>query len=309
MVAARLDDLGAPYTWFNQRQFASMSMAYSVTDGGVDGDLRIGSDTYRLSNFSGVYLRLMDDQRVPELSDDSNESPRRKRSRALSDTLIRWCEIAEARVVNRMGPQSSNFSKPYQAQLIARVGFRVPETLVTNDPELARSFYRQHGRVVFKSISGNRSIVRLLADADLARLDTIRWCPVQFQAFVEGRDVRVHTVGDEVFATGVTSDASDYRYARQQVDDDARLEPIEVSEELAAGCVTLARSLGLDFAGIDLRIGPGGQVHCFEVNPSPAYSYYELNTGQPISMSVARYLVGGQPSSDWTAARATARLR
>jgi hypothetical protein len=34
-------------------------------------------------------------------------------------------------------------------------------------------------------------------------------------------------------------------------------------------------------------------VYCFEVNPSPAYSYYESHTGQPISAALARYLVAG----------------
>jgi hypothetical protein len=31
-------------------------------------------------------------------------------------------------------------------------------------------------------------------------------------------------------------------------------------------------------------------VICFEVNPSPGFSYYEGHTGQPISAAIARYL-------------------
>jgi hypothetical protein len=34
----------------------------------------------------------------------------------------------------------------------------------------------------------------------------------------------------------------------------------------------------------------GGEVFCFEVNPCPAFSFYESNTGQPIAASLARYL-------------------
>jgi hypothetical protein len=33
-------------------------------------------------------------------------------------------------------------------------------------------------------------------------------------------------------------------------------------------------------------------VYCFEVNPSPGFSYYEANAGQPISTAVAEYLTG-----------------
>jgi hypothetical protein len=49
---------------------------------------------------------------------------------------------------------------------------------------------------------------------------------------------------------------------------------------------------GLAIAGIDLKVTRDNRVYCFEVNPSPAYSYYESNTGQPISSAVADYLAG-----------------
>jgi hypothetical protein len=35
-----------------------------------------------------------------------------------------------------------------------------------------------------------------------------------------------------------------------------------------------------------------GGVYCFEVNPSPAYSYFQAHTHQPIAAAVARLLVG-----------------
>ena len=57
-------------------------------------------------------------------------------------------------------------------------------------------------------------------------------------------------------------------------------------------CVNLTEGLGLAFAGIDLKVTPENHVYCFEVNPSPAFSYYESSTGQPISEAVAEYLAG-----------------
>jgi glutathione synthase/RimK-type ligase-like ATP-grasp enzyme len=67
---------------------------------------------------------------------------------------------------------------------------------------------------------------------------------------------------------------------------------MELSDSLVQGCLDLAADLRLPFAGIDLKLTPDGRVYCFEVNPSPAYSYYESNTGQPISLALARYLAG-----------------
>ncbi|RYF03747.1 MAG: hypothetical protein EOO78_06335 [Oxalobacteraceae bacterium] len=57
-------------------------------------------------------------------------------------------------------------------------------------------------------------------------------------------------------------------------------------------CVDLSRTLDLAFSGIDLRIAPDGAVYCFEVNPCPAYTYYESHTNQPIAARLAEYLSG-----------------
>jgi glutathione synthase/RimK-type ligase-like ATP-grasp enzyme len=106
---------------------------------------------------------------------------------------------------------------------------------------------------------------------------------------VEGTNVRVHVVGQEVFATKIETDVTDYRYASRQ-GGESELTPTELSPELSERCVRLTEGLQLPFAGIDLKITPSGEVFCFEVNPSPGYSYYENNTGQPIARALARYL-------------------
>ena len=293
LVQEALDESGTPYVFFNQRQFSIMEMDFEIASGGkVTGTLRSNGHRHRLEDFSGVYVRLMDDRALPEVKTQEADSPKRQYCRALHDTLMRWCEIAPTRVVNRAAPMGSNFSKPYQAQLIQEYGFEVPETLVTNEADLVREFQRRHTAVIYKSISGVRSIVQRMTDRDDERLDLIRWCPTQFQEFVEGTNVRVHTIGEEVFATSVSTEATDYRYAFRQVGDPAELTEVELSDELREKCVNLTRGLGLAFAGIDLKITPDDRVFCFEVNPCPAYSYYQANTGQPIAGALAKYLAG-----------------
>jgi glutathione synthase/RimK-type ligase-like ATP-grasp enzyme len=292
MVATALEARGADFRIFNQRKVAECRLDWEIIGGRIDGTLVLGAETFALHDFTSFYLRLMDDRILPELKDEPEGSPARRHTRAFHDALFRWTELAPGRVVNRAEPQGSNGSKPYQAQLIARYGFSVPETLITNDPECVREFHLRYGQVIYKSISGVRSIVRQMDEDDLARLDQIRWCPVQFQAFVPGTNVRVHTIGGEAFATEIVSDVTDYRYARQQ-GSTAELRGIELPARVIERCIMLADGLGLAFAGIDLKLTPDGEVYCFEVNPCPAYSYFEANTGQPIAQAVARHLAGG----------------
>jgi glutathione synthase/RimK-type ligase-like ATP-grasp enzyme len=299
-VREELERLNAPFVFFNQRRFAEMAMEFEIAGGQLNGWLQVAEHRYGLADFSAVYIRLMDDQRLPELAEEPWDSALRRRCRGVHDTLIRWCELTPALVVNRTAAMGSNSSKPYQAQIIREHGFAVPETLITNAPDLVRAFLERHQRVIYKSISGARSIVRILEADDGLRLERIRWCPTQFQAFVGGTDVRVHVIGDRVFATAIRTAAPDYRYAALQ-GSRADLEAIELPAELAVRCAGLAQALELPFAGIDLKITPEQQPYCFEVNPSPAFSYYEAASGQPIGEALASYLAGqsGEAARAW----------
>jgi len=291
LAHAALQALGVPVVMLNQREFDHWGLELQVAGSSLAGRLRIRDRQIPLSGIRGIYARPSDVHTLPELMNEPPNSPRRRRCQLLHDLILRWMELTDARVVNRPAAMASNSSKPYQAQLIAAAGFDVPPTLVTDDGQEVLAFQREYGRVIYKSISGARSIVTELRDTDAERLAQLKGCPVQFQACIPGLDVRVHTIGDAVFAASAASDAVDYRYAGRQ-GSDLELRPYALDGVLGDRCLSLARSLGLDFAGIDLKITPDGRAVCFEVNPCPAYSFYEEHTGQPIAAALARFLAG-----------------
>jgi len=291
LVRRQLEELGVPYVLLDQQNVGDMEVEFRVSDGSVIGELEITDKRYSLEGFVGVYTRLMGSDLLSSTDNREDDVLKQLHCRSVYNGLLTWLEISLARVVNRPASMGSNFSKPYQLQIIREHGFAVPETLVTNDPDLAREFWREHKRVVYKSISSTRSIVHTLCKEDSERLERILWCPTQFQAFIDGVNVRVHTVGRTVYASAIVTDAIDYRYAHLQGSSVAIYE-IELPEELAEHCVRLAEVLELPFAGIDLKITPSNCAYCLEVNPSPAFSYYEEQTGQPISRALALYLAG-----------------
>jgi glutathione synthase/RimK-type ligase-like ATP-grasp enzyme len=250
---------------------ALATLAYDIELGPVPtGWFDVGPRRVRLDQIHGWYLR-----------------PGRSAGQAATVLLSVAGGLPDGiPVVNRPAAGGSNHSKPYQAALIAEAGIRVPDTLVTSDPGAAREFVERHGRVVYKSISGVRSIVAEVGDA--RELDRIGHGPVQLQQFVAGLDVRVHVVGGQLFATSVASSATDYRYGG-----DVAMEAIEVPERFGRCLRGLTAGLGLLVAGIDLRRTPDGEWYCFEVNPSPGFTYYEAHTGQPIAAAIAGLVRGG----------------
>jgi glutathione synthase/RimK-type ligase-like ATP-grasp enzyme len=273
VTAAR--ELGIPHRFVDQRTLGDDdALQLRIGSRSISAELTVGGEAIDLRACTAVYARA--------LGVGATEGALR-----LTRTFNEWLDITDAYVVNRPFAMRSNGSKPFQAQLIARHGFRVPETLVTNEPVEVIDFARAHGRLIYKSVSGIRSIVRELDVA--ADLDRIRGLATQFQALIDGDDVRVHVVGDDVFATAVHTEAVDYRYAAR---DGREVEhhAVQLDAETAARCVALARALDLPLCGIDLRRTTSGDYVCFEVNPMPAFSYYQGLTGQPIARSVVSAL-------------------
>lgn len=293
LVAVRnaLYRLGAPLSFLDQRLVLETEIELTV-GGDVEGCVRTPTMEIDLGSITAAYMRPHDTQRLPDIERAGQESPAWQHAVRIDDALYCWAELTPARVVNRPAAMASNNSKPYQAGHIQALGFAIPETLITTDPHAVREFWNRHGTVIYKSISGIRSIVARLTSDQLERLEHVKWCPTQFQQYIPGNDYRVHVVGGDVFACEIISTADDYRYAaRRGATVDIRA--YTLPEDVAERCRALARALGMSVVGVDLRCTPADRWYCFEVNPSPAFTYYQEATGQPIDEAIARFLLRG----------------
>lgn len=293
-LCARLLERGAEFLLLDPRQFRrEFDLTWACGPRGLAGALQFGGQEVPLSTVRAVCVRLLYDPAQPlpgRVEGGAGASPAFEAYQALET----FANTAPVLVVNRPAAGLSNGSKPYQQALIRRHGFAVPRTLVTTEPAAARRFYEScDGRVIYKSVSYVRSIVRRLGPADLDRLDMVRACPTQFQEFVPGVDVRVHTVGRRVFATEIVTDATDYRYAGRE-GAERGMRPVELPAAVADRCLRLAADLGLAISGVDLRRRPDGTYYCFEVNPAPGFSFYEQFTGQRIGAAIADLLCRGE---------------
>jgi glutathione synthase/RimK-type ligase-like ATP-grasp enzyme len=243
------------------------------------GWMEIHNRTVRVDELTGIYVR-------------PGEVLLPGPATMASTALLGIASCARAVVINRPSGGRSNWSKPFQLRLIEAAGFSVPYTLVTTDPAAARAFLTEHKHIVYKSVSGIRSIVARLHLADTDRLNDVATGPVQFQQWIDGGDVRVHVVGDQWFATAIDSVVDDYRYASREGADVA-MAPIDIPIKLGNRLVDLTKRLGLLVSGIDLRVTEDDEWFCFEVNPSPGFTFYEDATGQPIAEAIADLLTLG----------------
>lgn len=290
LVCARLQDCGYPFRLLDLGNYPTGFKIKWHWRGSVPEGSIAGPDwTVDLDELTGVYARFLGaDGRLPPPNISPASAPAVHHE---ADTgLMAMLEDLPCAVVNRLGGGMSNNSKAYQALLLRECGLMVPPTLVTNDPAAALQFYEDCGReIIYKSLSGIRSIVRRVETEQLSRFDLLRNGPAQFQSFIPGENVRVHTVGDRLFATRVHTEAVDYRYARRD-GQDVSMEPATLPPAIEEACLRVARELDLLLTGIDLKETPEGKYYCFEVNPCPGFIFYERQTGQQISTALVDLL-------------------
>src|SRR5262245_61621153 len=225
-----LQEAGTEYLLLEQTTLDREELYLEIGARGIDGALTAAGQTISLASVQSVYARPL----------ELNARLRCGTAAIIHEQLLEWLDVAPALVVNRPRAMQANASKPLQIQLIGEAGFLVPDTLVTSNPDDARAFWREHGRIVYKSVSGVRSIVQEMDDRAGDRLDRLRALPVQFQALVPGIDVRVHVVGDRAFAAEIVGSGVDYRYSARN-GGAVSMSATTLPHDVARRCVTLSQ--------------------------------------------------------------------
>jgi glutathione synthase/RimK-type ligase-like ATP-grasp enzyme len=197
----------------------------------------------------------------------------------------------DAEFVNPLAAQRACV-KPLQLRRAHRLGFRVPDTLVTNDPAVARGFVSKHrGRVIHKSMTPHLShpiFATRWQATDSELLSTLHYAPVIFQeAIAADSDIRVTVVGEEIFAARMETgpDIVDSR-----LDLDKPFEVCELPSAVADKCGALLDELGLVFGCIDLRLTGTDDYTFLEINPQGQFLYIEVWTGLPITAALGAHL-------------------
>jgi len=202
------------------------------------------------------------------------------------------------RWVNPRAADDAAHRKPYQWAVAQRLGIVVPRTLVTTNPEAARRFVAEAApdRVVFKPFLASSTQswreTRIVEKADLERLDLVRFAPVIFQNYVDGLDLRVTIVGEQVFAAEIDARGTRYPYDMRMVIGEAPMRPVELPRAVHNALLALLRRLGLDYGAIDLRRTDDGRFFFLEVNPAGQWLFVEQRTGQQIGQAMADLLAG-----------------
>jgi glutathione synthase/RimK-type ligase-like ATP-grasp enzyme len=211
---------------------------------------------------------------------------------------VRWINHPEA---NRL---ASN--KLAQLRLAQSLGLRVPQTIVTNDPQSAVRFADsiKPAEVIYKTLTypfieetANtfRSVFTSVVRFSEEKLRAIEVAPCLFQEQIQKEyELRVTVVGQNVFAARIYSQdqeetALDWRRDQHKVI--LRQEVVALEPKVEQLCLEITKRLGLTFGAIDLIVTPEGEHVFVEINPNGQWLWKEILLGLEISGALIDELV------------------
>lgn len=211
-----------------------------------------------------------------------------------------FCLHDSSRWINPLPALHRSRIKLQQLQLAHALGFSVPDTLVTNQPDAAIAFAERHRRVCTKSLdepsfkTGNNFtpvFTRILKGPDELQdaRGSIRSCPVLLQEYIEKQaDVRVIVFGERVFAFEIHSQehplsAIDFRGVSPE---HLRHELVTLPPEVEKRVATFVRQQGLLYSAMDLVKSRDNRWVFLENNPNGQWLWLELITKVPLHESL-----------------------
>lgn len=205
-------------------------------------------------------------------------------------------ENVGVRTVNSPSTIERGVDKYYTAALLEHAGLPTPRTVVTERFDDALAAFRElGGDVVVKPLFGSegRGMVRV-SDEDTAyrvlrALEMARYVHCLQEFVPHGHeDIRVFVVGQRAVAAMVRRGAS----WKTNVAQGATAERVEVDDRLFELSVSATRTLGAEYAGVDLLPLEGGGYTVLEVNSIPGWRALRSATGVDPAEHLVEYALG-----------------
>ncbi|WP_057938800.1 MvdC/MvdD family ATP grasp protein [Algoriphagus resistens] len=195
-------------------------------------------------------------------------------------------------------------NKIYQLDIANQIGFKIPDSLITNSFEDFKNFFDKHNsyniiKPIKSGLVGENNDSRVVFTTSLASLPNEESRISEFPNYLQSKidkkgDVRVIVVGNKYFATFIDSQ----KYECTKIDwrrGERKLEhsQIEIPSSIKEKCKKLLKTLNLKYAAIDFILDRKGNYIFLEINPNGQWAWIENLTGQNISGEIVNLLKNG----------------
>lgn len=191
--------------------------------------------------------------------------------------------------------------KPLQLTLANKLGFNIPNTVISNSNSLSTFDQLFSANMAIKTIdtalvsnTENDGFVytNFLGKTDIEKYNN-RGIPFIAQnALVPKLDIRVTIIGKQIFPISISSPNGidgDWRLIKH----DIIYKPYELPQSVSDLCFKLMYELELNFGGIDL-VYSNGEYFFIEINPTGEWDWLENLTQLGMDKAIANLLIAAQ---------------
>lgn len=234
------------------------------------------------------------------------EKPSQATQKFIFDQWYSWLEalqlIPDATWINHPHCNDAMESKIRQLKLASQLGFRIPTTLITNDPSVAQTqLKRFSGKLIAKALYSPLIeepsqdffiFTNEIKEISSSEEDEITLSPSIFQEPILPKiDYRVTVIGDVVISAKIESENTlpislDWRKQK----DGVRFTRCELPQYIESLCRTYVKENGLIFGAIDLLEHKDSFVF-LEINPNGEWGWLQKPYGFPIAETLCDLMV------------------
>ncbi len=186
--------------------------------------------------------------------------------------------------------------KPYQLSMAEKIGFKIPNTIITNNQTAAKKIKSK--TIAVKSLDtivvSGKNKTGFFYTTEFKKTELSKFAmqktPVIIQSFLKEKiDIRVTVVGKKIFSVKILCDGfgveGDWRLKKANL----RYIPFDLPNDIKRKCFALTKRLGLVFGAIDFVLVKG-KYYFLEINPTGEWSWLLDTAKLPIDSAIIREL-------------------
>lgn len=283
LIPLILDTSEFPYNW---------TLSYSIKNDGIGYTLKTNNIRIESKDIQAVWYRRFYNPIIREVESKKIQSFCFEEA---INVLDGWLDSLGDKLFNKFDIQNSLDNKLLQLKIAKELGFQVPETLISNDPEEVNTFVKSIKKpVIFKAFTGSDFQfveTRIYKEEYSNKLLNLKYAPAIFQEAIEdGIELRVTVVGKKIFCVKINPNHNgaklDWRLDSSAKISSFKLDVIEENKIL-----DFMTKVGLEYGALDFKLTADNQLFFFEVNVGGQYLFVEMHGKHPISESIANLLI------------------
>lgn len=285
-----------PFIRLNTEDYlTSFSLDFSINNEQESYLLSNNGKRILLENITGAYFRR---PALPNLDRKISPSQIKFAQREMESVLSGFFKlIDESKWLNHPKYIFLSNNKIEQLSIARKIGFSIPNTIITCNKDVIRHFVEKQKSVIAKSVKHGfyafndevyLAFTQQIDDNYLDNIEEYATVPMIIQKRIEKEyDIRINVIGDKVFAAAILSQEYPISQLDWRVWDvcekfDLKHKQIKLPEDIENSCIAINKHFHLGFSAIDMVLSKSGEYIFLELNPNGQWAWIEENTGYPL---------------------------